>query len=295
MAIRDLVAVPWSDEALMEEHQAGVITWWTLSGEIHHETLKRAWAVAAFDPNHLPPAVSPVAALHRAMKAAAARERVIPLKGKSGYTILADVSTEEDPDVHRKQESWCSAWLEGGSVQWWFNPGWKPTLGNERTFRDWVEGRMLNNTMLLDTSDISSWISAYVWNFSPVRLRSAGGVYFIPHKFARDWHRFCEVMHSISTCTVEEVPAMRSPQAALAIIHALAEEIEQDAKKIEQDIASGIGKRALEARADRCQEMLSKLGTYEELVGARLEKLREAVEGLRAKVTEAKIIAEEEQ
>jgi hypothetical protein len=92
-----------------------------------------------------------------------------------------------------------------------------------------------------------------------------------------------------------ELPALRSAEAVEAIMDAVLGEAKKVEEELTDDLAAGkFGARGLRNRVDRCEAAITKLGTYEELLGQNLASIKETFESLRANLVAAVLVAEQE-
>jgi predicted nucleic acid-binding Zn-ribbon protein len=102
-----------------------------------------------------------------------------------------------------------------------------------------------------------------------------------------------EVLRKVSGHVVNRVPAMRSSDAVDAILDAITQEAEYETKRMEEDLEEAkLGARGFENRIARTDEVESKVSRYEELLGRKLDTIRERLEALRANLTVAMMKAD---
>jgi hypothetical protein len=287
-----LVATPWSDEATNEKHGAGTATWWDLT-TTSLLRLESEWGATGLSESMLPSGPSPLVALHRAVETVSGDiDRIVPLRnGRYGYAVMVD----DVDDVVVKSATLWSVWLDAetkSTLEWYFAPGLK---GDQSMLKDQLMEEMETRFIELSSGELSVWLNRLVHSFGAVSLRDAGGFYFIPAEHREQWSAIAKAVGAAGGGAVWEMPVMRTAEAAAAIVNALSNEIAKNVSTIEEQLARGPGKRALESRAQLCQALVSKVAAYESLVGSSLDDLRANLDALRAKVTTAIMVASAEE
>jgi hypothetical protein len=123
-------------------------------------------------------------------------------------------------------------------------------------------------------------------------LRETGGFYFVPRDKAGLWRVFTGVVHAVSRHRVYEIPAMRSDEAVAAILAALESEAAAEAKALEDELCKGeVTARTCTSRLAKCRDLAAKVASYEQLLGANLDVLRERLGHLDAGLAEAALSA----
>lgn len=279
MNIRNVVAVPE-----MEAGQtAGAITLWTLSGEVEHEALRRAWTGQGRSEGLLPALPSPQVALHRAMlDERGPRVLVRPLAGGHGYALVAESAVEDDL-THRIT---LRARVDSDSIQ----------IDADDPAADAAAQRIAAGFARYSAThaaaDIGSWLVRRVYGCSAVAIRATGGVYFVPRDRVEEWRGVARALESASACRVYEIPALHSASAVECVMAALAAEAEEEATKIEEQITE-VGTRGLRTRSDRVGELVQKVGGYEALLGRHQSALHDRLEHLQAAIAQAILASEE--
>ena len=136
--------------------------------------------------------------------------------------------------------------------------------------------------------DVSVWLCKVLDSLGAIALRDSGGFYFLPSDKTEDWRKVTSALKSCSSHTVHAVPAMRSTEAVDAILGAITNATNAACEKIEESIqGAGLGRRALESRQRETVAILERVVKYEELLGLKLDALREATSNVRAGVAAA--------
>lgn len=79
--------------------QAGILTWWELSGLVDVEVLRLAWQAAGLDITLVPEDVAPKSALRRAVETLAEQRKLVrPLAGREGYSLVEETAAGEKLD-----------------------------------------------------------------------------------------------------------------------------------------------------------------------------------------------------
>lgn len=271
---------------------SGVITYWSLSGNATYSEVKQVWENAGMPERDLIPPVSSTVALRRAVEHVAPIGSIVKaLKEEDGYTVVQKV---QEKGAKQKWETVFSAYItEQGRLTVWIE---HDDDVYSRTLAVQIEDRVEVELNTLHSIDISNWLVKMADRVRAVSLRESGGFYFIPNgPDAEYWANVAGVLHQTSAVRVLYIPAMHSEQASLAVVHALTEEVQANTKRMQEALDEArMGKRALDSKIQTCTTMLDKIATYEELLGEKLNTLREAVDTLKAKYVESWVLKDAE-
>lgn len=262
----------------------GGVVYWTLSGECSAVALAQAWAAEGLDPDHLPKPASAETALRRAAHDLRDRHHIVRrLPDGTGYALVAA------HEVDGKQESYATTlrvWLDAGQLV--IEPAGHPDA--ERVI-DAYE-RALS---ALDANDASALLVRTCDRLRAVGLRTHGGLYFVPAPQMPELERVARALEACSGHRVWKLPAMRSADAARAVLAAIAEEAEAEAAKMEEELSregdDALGGRALEGRTARTDALRGKVAEYEQLMGGSLDSVRDRLEKLQAALAAASLAA----
>jgi hypothetical protein len=260
---------------------AGAIVWWRLEGGIRYDTLVGELHEAGLPDELLPAAVSPKTALRRAldeMVTGRSFRRGVPGE-KGAYVVVDERGTDRESlayDVHQ------SARLVDGKLR----------IEGDYTFEQALRAAYAVELAGFTSIDLSEWlIYTLLPRLDAVSLRDGGGVYFIPHDHVHTFRRYVGAIQGESRFF--EVPALKSKEAVAAILDAVTREVTSEADWMFGEIASGeLGPRALDTRLAGCSRMLTKIKSYENLLGARLPNITEQVQKLQASITAATLVAQ---
>ena len=281
---KDLMVTP---EAL---GVCGSVSYWRASGTVSIATMAAAWDAAGLDKELFRKAPEPETALRRAVLDLAKRETI---NDKSERRVL-DSSAEGDVDLGRGRGD------RAGGCQAGLYPARDRELRGKairvvQGLGTWAQTQQIENAVaagffaqqgLFAPEDITGWLVKLAYANGAVTLRDSGGVYFIPRPAMEFWNKAADAIQSASDHKVFRIPAMRNDEAVAAIIDAVTQEAEQEAQKINDEIMTGLGDRAIETRKTRIVELLAKVGSYEELVGQKM-KISERLESLQASIATA--------
>ncbi len=257
---------------------AGAIVWWRLSGGLDIDKLTEAWANEGLDSELLPASPSPLAALRRAVSELRGTERLIrPLKGEAGFAVLDEKQAAGDFEYTKR----LAVRVTGiGALRW--------DHVADQSDADAVAAAYNENLTTLTQGDVSPWLSSMMEEVRAVALRDTGGIYFVPAFSMPEWERMVRAIRASCTHIVSCVPAVRSEEAKTAFLDALAQEAAQTIATMQKVLDSDeLGKRALESRVLRAEDVEAKLTTYEELLGGKLGTLHDRIGKLRAELAVA--------
>lgn len=287
---KDLMVTP---EAL---GVCGSVSYWRASGTVSIAVMAKAWDAAGLDMALFRKAPEPETALRRAVLDLATRERindkterrvlVRPLKEASAWAVVEEIVHEGAAPVYTtlvivRYDAASAAGFKLETVD---------AAGNQALqFMQRLCDAVTCQSGLFAPEDITGWLVKLAYGHGAVTLRDSGGVYFIPRPAMAFWNKAADAIQSASDHKVFRIPAMRNDEAVAAIIDAVTLEAEQEAQKINDEIMAGLGDRAIETRKDRIAALLTKVGSYEELVGQKM-KISERLESLQASIATAKLI-----
>jgi hypothetical protein len=280
MATTTVIAVP----DLAGARGIGGITFWRLSGRVNLSALTQAWLDAGLDPDALPQPTSPRAALRSALRTLeGTRLLARPLENRGDYVLTEESVSDDAADTSYTKR--LRVYL-GANDDLVIEPAHHPEAEN------------LRNEYLLDLSTMSGvafggWLVDQVEALRGVRLKDTGGVYYVPEFALSRWQRIAAVVQASTAHTILEIPAMSSQSALAAVTTALIDESENVLRAINRQLESGdLGERALRSRQNDCRAVQSKIAEYEIALGVQLDKLRERVQKIEAKVIHAAIAAQ---
>ncbi len=266
--------------------RAGTILMWTLSGPTDGEALRDQWVAAGLDPGRLPPPPTPATALRRAVGALREKSRIVHAIGKGNGFVVVDVtataSAVDDPTF--AVQARASLDLVGRLV----------LKGGTDEVRQQITEAFATHENALSTEDVSAWLTKVVVGLDGVALRGGGGVYFIPQTRLSELDTMIAALKAVSDHAIYRIPAMAGDDAVQAILDAVEAEAVAEAAAIEAALAEEkYGSGGLQNRIGRTDKVEEKVSRYEELLGAKLETLRERLATLRADLTVAMIKAQQ--
>lgn len=289
----DLVITP----DMIDKGAAGTVSYWKLGGSVLYAALADAWRAAGLPEKQLPRRPSAEIVLHRSVADLAGKRRLVrPLARRGAWAVVDETAGTEtlryDTDGMLTVRYVVEGTGDEKTTEIVLDPADHPLAEKVRQGCESHEG-------LLATTDITAWLVKRANALGAVCLRDSGGVYFIPRPGVAVWRRICEVLESVNKQHhVFRLPAMKNDEAAAAILDAIVSEAEGAANEMEAELTAladnpddGIGARALGNRARRCTEVQGKIGTYESLLGVRMDSLRERFTELQARLAAAALAA----
>jgi hypothetical protein len=131
-------------------------------------------------------------------------------------------------------------------------------------------------------TQLSSCLVRVVESLGGTRLRPSGAVYWIPgHKLA-DWAEIAKAVESTSDGRPSAVYLLRhrmDADAVRAVRDAVVAEVKGEAKRIQEEVASGVlGTRGLENRKGQARDLRDKVLMYEDLSSVGLADLHRTVD-----------------
>lgn len=268
----------------IEKRACGRIVMWSLQGDVGVETLKTALKTAG-SPAIPPEEPSALVALHRAVDATARILGHLDVhhKGRGEWAIVSKPSETEAPDGQKSlvYPIACTAKVvrEKGGAE---------TLTIDGQGADQIRAAYEAAKHTLAPADVGTWLCDKLAALRALRLRDSGGVYFLPQQSVRSWTRVTQALAACSKHRLHTIPAMKSADAAEAILASLAELTREACDKISADIADGtLGEKALANRDAETRALLARVELYEGLLGGKLDDLRVICDETRAAVATA--------
>lgn len=269
---------------------AGASVWWRLSGEFARGSLRFHLEDAGLDADEwLPTEPSTEKCFGRAVRSLFKDKthNVETLKG-GGYCIVSKTKTELDVEHSTEFSVKLVAGLPiaGGPNRFVKKPEMDATLKAMEHF---------SNAVIAD--DVSSWLIKCAERLGAVSLRDRGGIYFIPNTALATWKSLtgAVVAASNSAHTVYSMTTLKEKDAVAAILDALTNEAEEFFSTCSEKIEKGTigGKRAIANRMTDSENLLSKIRSYESLLGEKLETLTDHLSDVELELSAA-LLKEEE-
>ena len=254
---------------------SGVITYWRLEGKLKLTRLKEAWLARGLKEEEVPGTPGMNTVLRRALETVAPQGSTIKsLKESEGYTVLRRT---DERDAKQTWRSTMSAWFDtAGRLQ---------VDGADHAA---IEQAIDAEADLLHPTDVSPWLVRQAEKCAAVGLREGGGFYFIPAGSDR-WESVRDVLKSVSKHTIYLVPAMRSEEAANAVLDALTDEVKTTVNHLTEALAEATTMRGIESKINKCSRVIGKIDLYDKALDMRLTFLREAMEELQSKFVQASV------
>lgn len=266
---------------VLDGQAAGAMIWWELSGNVDRDTLTLAWKAAGLDEKFVPDTISSREALKRALDEMREKRLLVrPLEGARGYSLVEERAAGEKLEYAQQLTVTCG---EGAALV--FEPTIHPWCAD-------VVQKHFAQQLTLNPSDISGLLLRFCESLLSVPLRSRGGFYFLPPAAVEKFRMAAQVLRLVSGHVCYEIPAMRSKEAVEAILAAVQHEAEAEAAAMVEILDAGeVGARGLRGQANRCARVEAKLASYEDLLGAKLTALTDNLKSIRARLTEAALVA----
>jgi hypothetical protein len=289
---KDLMVTP---EAL---GVCGSVSYWRASGTVSIAAMAKAWDAAGLDMVLFRKAPEPETALRRAVLDLATREtiddkterRILirPQKEPSTWAVVEEIVQEGAKPLYATLE--IISFVEGAGPQFYTVSGTKEHAAQILSV---VMANYSAQQGLFAPEDITGWLVKLAYANGAVTLRDSGGVYFIPRPAMEFWNKAADAIQSVSNKNhqIFRIPAMRNAEAIEAITEAITAEAVQISDKIDAEVFGDVptGNRAVETRRTAVDALLTKLASYEQLIGAQLS-IRERVENLGVSLTQRLLI-----
>lgn len=265
---------------------AGAIVYWRLSGGLDLPRLTQSWEARSLDASLLPDEPSPTVALRRAVATLKKPDTRIEAT-KAGLVVLDRAERGSEGDLEFTKRLVASVDPVGRI---------KVSFALLDSDRARVEEAFSEALESIAGSDVSPWLSSLMRALHAVPLRDTGGVYFVPQFSMGRFALVLEALREASNHVIAAIPALDSKEAVSAVLDALQSEAEAELSTIRRELeGDALGARALNTRIDTTSRVETKLSSYENLLGGRLEGLREQIMHMRAQLTVAMTKAADEE
>lgn len=272
----DLVALPAD---ALPEGACGLITFWRLGGgPVVAADLEVAWAEAGLPVEWLPPAVTPGAALKRALDAETQAASYLAGKclirpvdpGREWHVVVETVSASGEERDLDHSTVFKARLTPAGALK----------LTGDPELQRRVRASFALALEQLTERDLSSWLPRVVDRLDAAHLRPAGGVYFVPPAHVPTWDRVRGALGKVSHASIERIPAMRGADAAQAILRGLVDDARAQVAAAVEDLSrSEVTRRAADARKAELSALSAKVQRYEELLGAVASGFQDVLDG----------------
>jgi len=266
---------------------AGASVWWRLSGEFPRGLLRFHLEDSGLDADEwLPSEPSWERCFGRAVRSLYKDKthNIETLKG-GGYAIIKKTKSETDV----AHETSFAVRVVAGKVE-------AVEYAPVDALLDITEEAVhFSKTVIAD--DVSAWLIKCAEKLGGVSLRERGGIYFIPNGALDAWKALTSALVAASNGahTVYSLTTLHEKDAVAAILDALTTEAEEFFSSCSEKIEKGTigGKRAISNRMSDSENLLSKIRSYETLLGRKLETLTDQLSDVELELSAALLSAEE--
>lgn len=309
--------------AVEDGAHAGQICYWRLNGNIDPDQLSAAWERAGLDPDDLPELPAPLTALNRAVKGLQRGRRLVrPLEDRGAYAIVAETARGEElayaqtlsvkidavarlvfsAESNTNIEVCDCGWVdksdaERAKSQHTAKCAFRvaaDAAGEAHPLAATIRAAYLTALNEFDTTDIAPWLVRMLTHrCDALVLRDQGGVYYVPPSTSDKWDAIVAAVRSASEHRVFRVPALASKDVLEAVLDAVEREAREEAESMANELSKatgagkGVSERVGKSRMEKCDAVEAKVARYEELLGTKLDAIRERLGDLRANLTTA--------
>jgi hypothetical protein len=250
----------------------GAVVFWTPSDAT--DRLKLRSAFASLNLESFVPETRPAASILKdALEETLGGSRVLirPLSDRDGFTVVRE-------DRGRFGNTYLTSLVARVSCDD------VPTLSFE-PFDDRatiIQAAYQKHESRVTATQLSSCLVRVVESLGGTRLRPTGAVYWVPAPKLDEWNGVAQAVEKSAEGKPSAVYLLRhrlDADAVRAVRDALVSEVKDEAKRIQDDVASGeLGPRALETRKKQAGELRDKVLLYEDLLSVALSDLHDAVD-----------------
>ncbi len=268
----------------------GAVVYWSLAGGVNISALEDACRARDLNPSALFSAPTPERALTRAIRTLADRSHIVrQLPDGTGWALVAEKQVDAKASDYATT---MRAYIEkDGSIA--IEPKGHP---DAERLMDAFDASLTS----LDAGILADVLINTCRALRAVSLRPMGGVYFLPSDKLESFNAIASAIEEASGSHVWQLPAMRSEDAARAILAAVAEEAEHEVSRMEAELEESsagsvpLGARAISTREARAAALRAKVAEYEGLLGGSLDAVRERLERAQAALAAAALAAASE-
>lgn len=278
---RTIIHIPDADP-----NSVGAFVWWALNGPLDLNKLADSWSPEIAD-YPLPTLPSEATALRRAVHEQQNRRRLArPLAGdRAGYALVTETKSE---DISKGLEYTTNiqVWLDNDKIK--FSP-------ENHDLHDVIKAAYEKHLMTVSADDVRHWLSQTVLpKVLSVKLRSSGGVYFIPQTLIRQFRLLVGSVRHSSAHQIFAVAAQHSEDAVEGILESIRAETAAEVELMNEDLKKGdLGVRAIKSRIEKLEEQVKKVARYEDLLNKKQPALHVSLSDLKAHLCEAQMKAEQ--
>ena len=252
--------------------EAGGTAWWTLGKDVRLSELAEAWARAGLPEDWLPELPSLEQRLGRAVRTVTAlRKLARPIARKGHWALVSEVVTKdaEGNAAGVTHEQTATVQIRHGELH--FEPYYAPQV-------DAISGAYHASYGVLDRDDVALWLVEVLEKVHGTPLRPRGGVYYVPSGELNRWRTIGKVLADAKAGDVYTLPTLAGDEAHRAVLDALTREVLEATAEVEAQALEGAVKgRGLRSRVRECEALTARIGAYESLLGAAVDKLRDSV------------------
>jgi hypothetical protein len=270
----------------------GSVVWWGLSGTVELEALTKALSDECVPESMEPGSPSLEVAAVRAVQTTlrpdqrlevVAKRRLWEVEllgvgtdiddgvGTRTHTKCLRVSIEETPDKAKRVHIIAR------------HPDWENQKRQALDLVDVCSNRLAHN-------DISEWlIWVAVERCKAVTLRESGGIYFIPKDYVDLWNMVVAALQSVSAHRCFALPAMKSEDAAQALMVSVRNEANAALHAFEAYLEGTTSTKGLNAIERDLTDALMKVDLYCDLLGTSLPGFYDRAELIRGAVVAARL------
>ena len=202
------------------------------------------------------------------------RTKIDPLEGKPGYAVTR-VKGDMENNV-RTLDYDVEFTAEIPTNSHWF-PFHDPSTGQviEPDGADECRKRFWEELQLVPSHKVSrALVNIIEGHLGGVRLRETGGIYWIPQDSMDAWDLLSVVVESAGSNSIYKMVTAIDNDSVRALCDALTRSVESEVASMNNDIMSGdLGKRALDSRREKADELRTKVKSYEKILGMTLDGL----------------------
>lgn len=281
---------------------AGAVVFWSLHGPTDYATLRDGWREQELDEAAFVKPATAEAALRATIKTCAGslpKGFFTKQLGREAFIIVREDRSGDDAKTstedYRAVFKLGTLKEEGKSPRLWLKWGRSAGGGIKKVMAAYIATVKEQYRQAIDELSVHNlgwWFTRMLNDYAHVLpLKERGGVYYVPPGKIETWGKIVAAF-SDTDHVFHQIPAMKTGDCAAAVLDACLREVVNVTEGIYEeldDTVSALGKRALKTRVQNLDDLLSKMTSYESIIGPQIDGLRESIEDCKASVVEAEL------
>jgi hypothetical protein len=264
--------------------EMGLIVAWSPNGEADLQKMADAFAKIGYgefapSPRELKEALRAALVAEYSKK----NQRVAPVANK-GYEVTREVEIEGE--IRNRHEHVLSAWVKkdqhGDPTLFIDDPAMVSTV------IDWVEAAKKR----VDSTAIGEALTKTVTALRGVKIRDAGGAYWLPPSSVGRWLQLKEALDEAGRpVRLREFEQAATARTVASVIDSVESLVDSTLEQMMVAIESGeLGERALAKKQQETSDLAAQLAEYESVLGMKLDEVRKRIDEVHIRAMQAEAL-----